>query len=41
MQTILRIIERAGGYRPTLYLKIERLNENSFLEAFTDKSIRG
>jgi len=25
MQTILRILERAGGYRPTLYLKIENL----------------
>lgn len=23
MRTILRIFERAGGYRPTLYLKIE------------------
>ena len=23
MQTILRILERAGGYRPALYLKIE------------------
>ena len=23
MQTILRILEWAGGYRPTLYLKIE------------------
>ena len=23
MQTILRILERAGGFRPTLYLKIE------------------
>jgi hypothetical protein len=23
VQTILRILERAGGYRPTLYLKIE------------------
>ena len=23
MQTLLRILERAGGYRPTLYLKIE------------------
>jgi hypothetical protein len=23
MRTILRILERAGGYRPTLYLKIE------------------
>jgi hypothetical protein len=23
MPTILRILERAGGYRPTLYLKIE------------------
>ena len=25
MQTLLRILERAGGYRPTLYLKIENL----------------
>ena len=41
MQTVLRILERAGGYRPTLCLKIESLNEHSFLEAFTDKSIRG
>ena len=41
MQTMLRVLEWAGGYWPTLYLKIERLNENSFLEAFTDKSIRG
>ena len=24
MQTILRILERAGGYRPSLYLKIEK-----------------
>jgi hypothetical protein len=23
MKTILRILERAGGYRPPLYLKIE------------------
>jgi hypothetical protein len=23
MQTILRILERAGGYRPTLYLNLE------------------
>jgi hypothetical protein len=23
MQTLLRILERAGGYRPTLYVKIE------------------
>src|SRR5580693_137571 len=23
METILRILEKAGGYRPTLYLKIE------------------
>ena len=23
METLLRILERAGGYRPTLYLKIE------------------
>ena len=41
MQTILRILERAGGYRPSLYLTIGNLNEHSFLEAFTDKSIRG
>lgn len=41
MQTILRILERAGGYRPTLYLKIDDLNAQSILEAFTDKSIRG
>ena len=41
MQTIIRILERAGGYRPTLYLKIESLNKHTFLEAFTDKSIRG
>jgi hypothetical protein len=41
MQTILRIFERAGGYRPTLYLKIDNLNAQGFLEAFTDKSIRG
>jgi hypothetical protein len=25
VQTILRILERAGGYRPSLYLKIENL----------------
>ncbi len=25
MQTLLRILERAGGYRPTFYLKIENL----------------
>jgi hypothetical protein len=25
MQTILQILERAGGYRPTLSLKIEKL----------------
>ena len=23
MKTLLRILERAGGFRPTLYLKIE------------------
>jgi hypothetical protein len=23
METILRILERAGGYRPTLYLRVE------------------
>ena len=41
MQTILRIFERAGGYRPTLYLKIDNLNAHGFLEGITDKSIRG
>ena len=41
MQTILRILDRAGGYRPTLHLKIDNLNAQGFLEAFTDKSIRG
>ena len=41
MQTILRILERAGGYRPSLYLKIDSLNAQGFLEAFTDKSICG
>ena len=40
MQTILRIVERAGGYRPTFYLKIDNLNAQGFLNAFTDKSIR-
>ena len=41
MRTILRILERAGGHRPTLHLKIDNLNPQGFLEAFTDKSIRG
>lgn len=41
MQTILRIVERAGGYRPTLYPEIKTPDEPSFLEAFMDKSIRG
>ena len=41
MQTILRILERAGGYRPTLYLKIDNIKAQGFLNAFTDKSIRG
>ena len=41
MQTILRILERAGGYRPTLYPKIKDAGEPSFLNALTDKSIRG
>ena len=41
MQTVLRILERAGGYRPTLCLRIYRLNAYGHLEAFTDKPIRG
>ncbi len=41
MQTILRILERAGDYRPTLDLTIDNLNAQGFLEAFTDKSIHG
>ena len=41
MQTILRIFERAGGYRPTLNLKIDNLNAQGFLEDFTDTSIHG
>ena len=41
MRTILRILERAGGYRPTLYLKIDNCNEQSFLNTLTDKPIRG
>jgi len=40
MQTILRIVERAGGHRPTLYLKIDTLIAQGFVNAFTDKSIR-
>ena len=31
MQTILRILERAGGYRPSLYLKIENPPHRSVL----------
>ena len=41
MQTMLRILERAGGYRPTFCLKIDNLNAQGVLEVFTDKSIRG
>ena len=41
MQTILRILERAGGYRPTLYLTSDNSNEYSFRNALTDTSIRG
>ena len=40
MQTLLRILELAGGNRPTFYLKIDNLNAQGFLNAFTDKSIR-
>ena len=41
MQTMLRILERAGGYRPTLYPQIKNPDAHSFLNAFRDKSIRG
>jgi|YelNatPaOPRAMG01_1025707.scaffolds.fasta_scaffold437089_1 hypothetical protein len=41
MQTTLRILERAGGYRPTPFLKIDDLNAHGLLEVFTDKPIRG
>jgi hypothetical protein len=41
MQTILRILERAGGYRPTLNFRIYCPNAYGHLNAFTDKSIRG
>lgn len=41
MQTILRILERAGGYRPTLYPQIKNPDEPNFLDALTDKPIRG
>ena len=41
MQTLLRVLERAGDYRPTLYIKIDNLNAHGFLEGITDKSIRG
>ena len=40
MQTVLRILERAGSYRPTLDLKIDNLNAQGFVNAFTDRSIR-
>jgi hypothetical protein len=46
MQPVLEILKRAGGYRPTLPLKIEKTWDNNlrlqgFVEAFSDKSIRG
>lgn len=41
MQTIIRILERAGGHRPSLYLTIDNLNAHVFRNAFADKSIRG
>ena len=41
MQIMLRILERAGVYRPTLYFRICRLHAYGHLEAFTDKPIRG
>jgi hypothetical protein len=41
MQTILRILERAGGYRPMLYLQIDNLNALGALEPLTNESIRG
>ena len=41
MQTVLRILERAGGYRPTLYPKIKSPDEHRFLNALTETSNRG
>ena len=41
MQTILRILERTGGYRPTLYSEIKDPDEHRFPNTLTDKSIRG
>ena len=40
MQTILRILELAGSYRPTLYSEIKGSDEHRFLNALTDKPIR-
>lgn len=41
MQTILRILERAGSYRPTLYSEIKDPDEHRFPNTLADKSIRG
>lgn len=41
MQTILRILEWAGGCRPTLYPEIKNPDEHRIPNALTDKSIRG
>ena len=41
MQTILRIFEWAGDFRPPLYPQIKNPDTHSFPNAFTDKSIRG
>ena len=41
MQTLLRVLERAGDYRPTLYLIIDSLNALGALKPLTDESIRG
>ena len=38
MQTVLRILERAGGYRPTLYLKIENPPYMALVIEATDES---
>ena len=40
MQTMLRILERAGGYRPTLSPEIKNPDEHRLLNAVTDKPIR-
>lgn len=41
MQTILRILEWAGSYRPTLYSEIKDTDEHRLPNTLANKSIRG